>query len=609
MITKAAPLSVGSKARLLLLAFGFLAGLVVLGQRLHRLMVVEHAFYLDRAQQNTVATELIPAPRGRMFDRKGRVLVSNEPRFELRCVVGEVRDLDGCVAAVSKILQRNPEELKEKLLERKRQAPLEALVLERSLTRQQLLQLTTVVERHAGLGVESRSNRRYPYGPLASHVLGTVGEITADELRSRRKLGYRLSDELGKTGLEKSYEELLKGRKGRRTIHIDVAGRALKKTVQQKPQVGSDLHLTLDLKLQLVAENALREKLLELKELNRARSYGSVVALEAKTGRVLAMVSLPQFDPRPFARGILAKEYHQLVSDPTYPLLNRAVAGTLSPGSTYKLVTGSTALAEGLCNTGSHFYCGGSFMGANCFVTSGHGGINFEDSLAHSCDVVYYTLGHRLGIERIHRYASAFSLGQKTGIDLDEESPGLLPDAAWKERVVGEEWYPGDTVNLSIGQGFLLVTPLQMAVVTAAVANGGTVVRPYLLERATNFKGVNSFTADRKPVRKLPVKPEMLASVRRGMRGAVLYGTSTACNSELASVAGKTGTVENSPSTYNPYGKNHTWFVSFSPYEDPELVVVCALEASGGYGGGNAAPVVRKVIDAYFADSTGRTKR
>ena len=602
MSSKTATLTAGSKGRLLILGLGFLAGLTVLGNRLHTLMVVEHHHFLDRALRNTVATELIPAPRGRLFDRKGRVLVSNEPRFELRCVVGEVRDLDGCVTAVSEILSKPADALKAKLLKRKREAPLEALVLERSLSQEQLLLLTPVVERHAGLGVESRSNRRYPYGPLASHVLGTVGEITAEELKPRRKLGYRLSDELGKTGLEKSYERLLRGRKGRRKIHIDVAGRALKKVVQRKPQIGNDLHLTLDLKLQLAAENALREKLLELQSLNRARSYGSVVAMEAKTGRVLAMVSLPQFDPRPFARGILAKEYLQLVSDPTYPLLNRAVAGTLSPGSTYKLVTGSTALAERLCNTGSHFYCGGNYLGANCFVTSGHGGINFEDSLAHSCDVVYYTLGDRLGIDRIHKYASTFSLGQKTGIDLTEESPGLLPDAAWKERVVGEEWYRGDTVNLSIGQGFLLVTPLQMAVVTAAVANGGTVVRPRLLESAVSYKGVTSFLNQSKPVRKLPVKPEMLASVRRGMRGAVLYGTSTTCNSPLVKVAGKTGTVENSPSTYNPYGKNHTWFVSFAPYDDPELVVVCALEQSGGYGGGNAAPVVRKVIDTYFGE-------
>jgi penicillin-binding protein 2 len=286
-------------------------------------------------------------------------------------------------------------------------------------------------------------------------------------------------------------------------------------------------------------------------------------------------------------------------------LLHRAVQQTASPGSTFKLVTSSAALRHGLCHPYSTFYCGGSYAGANCFVTSGHGGIGFEGSLAHSCDVVYYMLGVQLGVERLASHARQMGLGKATGIDLPGESDGIFPDARWKWKYVGDRWYEGDTVNLSIGQGFLLVTPLQMAVVTAAVANGGKVVEPHLVQQVVSYQGRVLLRPGFRAKRRIKLPNPMWNAVRQGMRGAVLYGTGGACNSPYVTVAGKTGTVENSPSSENPHGRNHTWFVSYAPYDKPEMVVVVMLEKSGGYGGSRCAPVARIIYDYLYGPSKG----
>ena len=263
------------------------------------------------------------------------------------------------------------------------------------------------------------------------------------------------------------------------------------------------------------------------------------------------------------------------------------------------MITASAALQGGYCQPHSVFYCGGSFGPANCFVTSGHGSIDFEDSMAHSCDVVYYQLGHSMGIDRLRHYCAAFGLGRLSGIDLPAETAGLLPSPAWKKEVWGDQWYDGDTVNTSIGQGFLLVSPLQMAVVTAAVANGGQVVEPRLARKLVERSGVVS-RPEQSAARSVPVEATYLAAVRRGMRGAVTRGTGVAADSPFVQVAGKTGTVENSPSVHNRQGRNHVWFVSFAPYDNPKFVCVVFLEKSHGYGGGLAAPIARKVLDYFF---------
>lgn len=584
------------RSRLRQVGLGGLLALTVLGARLYDLQVVRGAEFAQRAQDNTVVYEPVPAPRGRILDRNGRLLVSNAPQFELAVVPAEMKGREETLKQLAKLLDDKVAHLAAKI---DKAAPLLPLVLRRDLTLSDLTLGTAIAEQRPGVDVRAGAIRRY-HSRLASHLFGYVSEITSEELRTRRSSGYAMGDPIGKVGLEKQYDEILRGSKGVREVHIDVLGRTVSNNEVRPPVPGPDLYLNIDVDLQAVAEKALGETLRELWKQNGERSGGTVVVMDVKTGDVRALASLPQYDPRPFSRGIKSKEYQALLDDDGFPLVNRMIHSAFSPGSTFKMITGSAAMQEGLSGPYSVFYCGGSFYGANCFVTSGHGTIGYEDSMAHSCDVVYYQLGFRLGIERLRKYCAAYGLGSPTGIDLPAETGGLLPSPKWKEKEWGDRWYDGDTINMSIGQGFLLTSPLQMAVVTAAVANGGTVVTPRL---ARKFVARNGLITKPQPskTRKVPIKPEYLAAVRRGMRGAVTRGTGVAADSPYVQVAGKTGTVENSPSIYNRHGRNHTWFVSFAPFEKPEVVCVVFLEKSHGYGGGMAAPIARKVYDFLYA--------
>lgn len=547
------------------------------------MQIVHGAEFQAAARKSSVVVEPVPAPRGRMLDCRGRILISNEPCFELTVFPAEVRERNQTCRRLARALQVPVEQLQGRLQKALQQAPLEKLVLRRSLSAGQISRLLQVTPELAGTAVEVGSRRRYLVGTTAAHVLGTMGEIGAAELPSRRKYGYAAGDPMGRSGLERQYDRLLRGKKGQRHLAVDVLGRSVRVLETVDPVPGADLHLTLDLDLQRFAERALSDQLKELKALNGVPSSGAVVVLECRTGRVRALVGLPSFHPA---------RYASLLDDPRFPLLNRAYQSAFSPGSTFKLVTSSSALQEKLCTPESVFYCGGSYMGASCFVRSGHGSINFVDSLAHSCDVVYYRLGDQLGIGRLDKYCAAYGLGKPTGLDVPAESGGLLPTPAWKRANLDEDWMQGDTVNMSIGQGFLLVTPLQMAVVASTVANGGKVPRPYLVEKAVGPNGRVLYQG--KPgLRRLPINPRYLAAVRAGMRGAVQYGTGTACNAPQVLISGKTGTVETD-------GRNHTWFVSFAPYDRPEYVVVVFLEKSGGYGGSMCAPVARQIYDQLY---------
>lgn len=589
------------RARLAVLLAALIAVFFGLGLRLAWLQWLQHSHWVEEAKKNTVVLEALPAPRGRMFDRAGRLVVSSRPTFDLYVIPRELKDPKEAAALLGSAAQIEAYKLAAKIDKGLTEAPVEELVLERSLNPKQLSRLAPVVDDLRGAYLGVRAERRYPHGKTAAHLVGTMGAISPEELRKLRDKGYSMRDMIGKTGLDQKYDLELHGRKGLRKLLVDAAGRALFQEEIRPPEPGHDLYLTLDLALQKHAERALGETLAQLHQINGRPSAGAAIVLGADTGKVLAMASLPQFDPAPFARGIRSKEYQALLEDPAHPLVSRAFQSSFSPGSTFKMITGMAALQENLTTPRSHFYCGGAYKGANCFVRSGHGGINFHNSLALSCDVVYYRLGDLLGIGRLSEYCRAIGLGSPTGLGLVGEDPGLVPTADWKEEYFGEPWYNGDTINSSIGQGFVLTSPLQMAVATATVANGGKVVQPYLVEKATTWKGSTVWKADPKPVRKLPVDPKFLSEIRVGMRGAVAHGTSVAADSPLAKVAGKTGTVESFPSPSNPDGKNHTWFVCFAPYEDPEIAIAVCLERSGGYGGSMAAPIARKILDYYFS--------
>lgn len=552
------------------------------------------------AQENVVRSLPVPAPRGNVYDCRGRVLVRNRAHLVFTIMAASLNDPTGTVRELTRLAELKPAQVRE-LVRKAQAASIEPLVVSDRLNPRQLARLAEAQGRIPGSRLEVFPIRDYPLGSLACHVLGQVGEV--DELtlsQSNRK--YEPGDWVGKDGLEASWEDDLRGVSGRRVVLVDVSGRPVQELEEITPSPGRDLVLTLDAELQKVAEDSLQQALNELRWRNGERTGGVVVAMEARTGKVRAMASLPGYDPGWFAGGISSRRFTLLLRDPAAPLLNRALSGTYPPASTFKLITSAAAFAEGLIKPDARFYCQGMLqigeVPFNCFVRSGHGWLSFEDTLAHSCDVAYYGLGLKLTGKRIGQSASEFGLGAPTGVDLPGEVSGNLPDEKWKVKQVREKWYAGDDANMSIGQGFLTVTPLQMAVVTAAVATDGGVVRPYLVQQVKDGeKTVRSL--EPQVVRYVNAPLVAWKRIRAGMRGAVQYGTSVRANIWELEIAGKTGTVENLPSTDNPEGRNHTWFVSFAPYQQPDLVVVVFLEKSGGYGGEVAVPVARDVQLAW----------
>jgi penicillin-binding protein 2 len=583
--------------------FLFLAG------RLFYLQIVRGDYFQEQAELNMTRELLVPAPRGPVFDRKGRLMASNRPLFEVKVLPGQVENLNRLVHALSSLLNLDPVKLKKILMEYS-QSSYEPVTVMENLDPAAVARVSEIIPDLPGVYLSAFPLRKYPDLTLAAHVLGYVGEITAEELKARSADGYRPGDLMGKVGIEREYDLQLKGKPGRRLFQVDVSGKVTKLLREEGSVPGDSIYLTLDKKAQRAAETSLLKTIEIISKKNDQPCAGSVVAVDPSNGRVLAMANYPTFDPNLFAEGITSGQYEALLSDRLRPMLDRAIACTFPCGSTFKMITGSAALQENICRPDSVFDCTGVFyLGRepfNCFERSGHGRLNFIDAIAVSCDVVFYRLGHALGLARLRRYASSFGIGALTGIDLPGESPGLLPDEKWKMENYGEPWYSGDTVNLSIGQGFLGTTPLQMAMVTSAVANGGTLYRPALLLRMESPEGKVLYDFKPAVIGKTAAGDEKLALIRRGMRAAVLRGTAVSADSPLVEIAGKTGTAENVPTHDNPLGRNHAWFVSFAPWKKPAIAVCVFLEQSGGFGGQWAAPIARKVIETYLDEEKPR---
>lgn len=596
--------------RLFRLAVLFVVGFLALALRLAYVQVHIGPTLRQEASANAARTQALPAPRGTLFDRLGNVLVRNRPRFTLTFVPATTRQPEKLVEELCGVLQL-PRESRRRLLERVKSQPLEPINLKDRLDEGGLARMAELQGAFPGLTLEAQPVREYPNRKVASHLLGHIGEVDPATLEEGQ---HHSGEWVGKDGLELAWQKELRGEPGTRIRQVDAAGRSVRLLRELPGEPGHDLYLTLDLELQKVAEKALETTLKQLATRNGEPGAGAVVAMEADTGRIRALVSLPSFDPSWFSQGASSGQFQALLSDARAPLLNRAVHSAFPPGSTFKLVTSAAAFSENLIAPGATWWCAGSYLVGNlpfnCFVRSGHGGVTFETALAHSCDVVYYMLGVQLGHERLARYASAFGIGRPTGIDLPGEVGGILPDAAYKKKATGEGWFAGDDANMAIGQGFLAVTPLQMAVVTAAVANGGDVLRPYLVERVRTPAG--GVVREVKPEVRghIELKPEHLKRIREGMRGAVAYGTATRAFDPHLLLAGKTGTVENIATSDNPQGRNHTWFVCYGPLrparpgkknEKNSLVVVVFLEKSGGYGGALAAPIAHDVVASWEA--------
>jgi len=597
-----------------LLAIGMAVAFAIFLGRLVQLQVVQGQEHLQKSQRNSIRTERLTAPRGEIVDRKGRLLATTRPAFHLEVVPSELRDPPRTLAVLARLLGDEPDRLRASYGEPRGRARFQPLRLSDDLDFERLARVES--HRHALPGVltEVRPYRQYPHGALAAHLLGSLGEVSPTQLESERFEDYRPGDVVGKSGVEALLEPFLRGRAGGRNVVVDVAGREVEVLDRVEPRPGARVVLALDLDLQRVAEEALAAAAPPTEPVS-----GAVVAIDPRDGGVLALASLPSYDPNAFSGRIDATVWRTLTSDPMKPLQNRALSGQYPPGSTYKAFVAAAALEEKLRVPKTTVFCPGGFAFGNrtyrCWKRGGHGTVDLHRSLMQSCDVYYYRAGLDLGIDRLAEYAKAFGLGSVTGIGLDGEQPGLVPTTAWKLRRFGQEWMPGETVSASIGQGYNLLTPLQLAVSFAALANGGHVLRPRLVLEVVE-PGEVHVPQPAQEIRRVPVSDQNLALVREGLHAVVDApgGTGRRAQVEGLAVAGKTGTAQvvrlektagkTGLAIPRPY-RDHAWFVSFAPAEAPEIVVAVLVEHGGG-GGANAAPIAQKVLQRWWDDKNGR---
>jgi penicillin-binding protein 2 len=581
-------------------AFCFIIG------RLWQLQVVEGDYHRTLSESNRVRLKRVSSTRGLIFDRSGQLLVENRPSFDVVMVPEDARRPQEVLTRLGGFLSQDMTDARQALsaASASHRPPFENVVLRRDVDWPTLVAVETRQIELPGVSLQIGPRRNYLYGPIAAHLLGYTGEVNVDELQ--RNAGYAMGDTIGKYGLERFWESRLRGENGGQQIEVDAFGRKLR-VLDEVPEVpGANIHLTLDLGLQQAAEEAMGDH------------EGSIVALSPKDGAVLAMVSKPAFDPNVFARGVTDEEWKALVNDPLKPLSNKAIQGQYPPGSTFKIVVATAALEEKAIDPNARIFCGGSMHYGNhefhCWKKGGHGYVNLHEAIVGSCDVYFYQVGLRLGVDTIAMYAHLYGLGSPTGIALDHERGGTIPDTRWKQQRYGEPWYSGETLSVAVGQGYVTATPLQMANVIATVAAGGVRHRPHYIERMDVPEGASPPAAapEIAKAEELPLRPSTLAQVRSALRDVVESdrGTGKKARVDGIDVAGKTGTSQavrlKTERKINQMllpreHRDHAWFVAFAPVDAPEIAVACLIEHAGGGGGAMAAPVVQKVLSYYFS--------
>lgn len=543
--------------------------------------------YMRQSEENRLRVKDIDPLRGLIFDRKGRIMVENRPGYT---IVGTPSAVLKNPQTLSKLRDAfcEPEDNGWETLAAKRLNKQAEIRLKRDIEFAQLAAVEASMLFLPGIEVKVESKRHYSQR-TAAHILGYLGEISSGELSSYK--GFLAGDIVGKYGVEKIYNSLLFGQRGFHVIEVDAAGNKIRdvRGIKDIPAVnGSDIYLTIDLDLQRLAEELLEDK------------SGAVVALDPSNGDILAMVSAPDYDPEVFSGMVRPEDWNMLVNHPGKPLLNRAVQGTYPPGSTVKMAILAAALQEGVITTEQTFHCPGYYQlgerNFKCWREAGHGHIKALPAIEQSCDVYFYNLGLMLGIDKMAEYLRNFGFGAPTGIDIEGEASGLVPDSAYKNRRWGEgKWTRGHLLNTAIGQGDVLVTPLQLAVFCAALANGGYLPEPHLL-KGTVYRNPDYWKSWKPSMRKVEgVSPEAFDILRRGMNLVVQgeHGTAHWLMNPNLEIAGKTGTAQ------NPHGEDHAWFIGFAPFEDP-VIAVCALVEHGEHGSTSAAPIVMKIIHRYL---------
>ncbi|MGE5252948.1 MAG: penicillin-binding protein 2 [Planctomycetaceae bacterium] len=567
--------------------------------RLWYLQVLNGEYFKVLSENNRIRIQEIAAPRGTLFDQNGVPLVDSFPSFDVSLYRQDVPDMEALIPTLSRVLSLDPQRLTARLEGARGIPPHQALKIKTDITRKELAAVETRRLDLPGVVVDMVIRRHYPHKNLASHLIGYLGEISAQEMEMDEFANHKLGYLVGKYGIEQKFEFELMGENGGRQIEVNALGQKIRILGQVEPNPGNNVYLTLDLELQKAAEEAMAGK------------RGAVVAMNPRNGDLLAMVSKPDFDPNLFSRGISPENWKSIVDNPAHPLQNRATQGQYPPGSIFKILVAMAGLEERMITPETVFQCNGVYPFGNreyqCWKKEGHGQVNLRRAIVESCDIYFYQLGMRLGVNRIAKYASAAGLGSPTGFPLGREKPGLVPTSSWKMRRFGVPWQGGENLSAAIGQGYNLVTPLQIACTLSALFNGGKYYQPRIAEsiRAPHGEVLREFPP--LVMRNIPISPETIEFVREALWGVVNSpgGTGARARVEGFNVAGKTGTSqivqrrEGKPEPTPSELQDHAWFAGFAPAYNPEIVVVVLVEHGGG-GGVAAAPVAKQVLESYY---------
>ena len=576
------------------------------------LQVYEYDRFVTLSNDNRIRLQSVPPSRGEIFDRHGRLLAENKPVYSVEIIPSQVEDMASLLNQIARLIYLDEAGVQRFMEQVESRPSFESQTLKLELDEGEVARYAVHQHRFSGASLKVQIVRNYPYAGEALHAVGYVGRISQDDLAKIDTEAYRGIRYIGRLGIEGMYEDRLRGQIGFEQVETTAHGRSVRILERQEPVNGEDLILGLDIDLQIAAREALGEY------------RGAIVALDPASGDVLAFVSNPVYDPNLFVNGISQESYSELRDNLDRPLLNRALNGRYAPGSTIKGLVGLAALERGFSPVHTEYCPGwyslpGSSRRYRCWNHAGHGTMTLGKAIAQSCDVYFYSLANQLGIDYLHDYLTNFGLGRQTGIDLQNEPTALVPSREWKERVKGEVWFPGETVITGIGQGYMLATPIQLAVMAATLANKGTRVAPRLL---TSVRG-----ADHDSVRELPIQikqqvglgnPESMEIISEAMQ-EVMHGergTARAVGADASyRMAGKTGTVqligiaqneEYDADEIDERLRDHALFIAYAPAENPKIAIVVIAE-NGGSGSGTAAPIARTVIDRYLLGDPAQT--
>jgi penicillin-binding protein 2 len=565
---------------------------LVLAARLWQLQIIQGAEYTLKAERNRIRSIELVAPRGTISDRYSVPLVENRQSFDVLLYRESMKDQAATTRFLTEKLGINPEDLEMRFRRGKGVALYHPIVVKEDAGIEDI----SVIEAHRRdypeiqLGPEPR--RLYHYGKLAAHLLGYLGEVSEEELASNVFPGATSGSLVGRSGIERTYNRLLMGKDGERQVLVDSLGREKRLWSQTDSVIGSEVQLTLDVELQSIAEMALEDKV------------GAIIAMDPRNGEILVMASSPSFDPNAFSTRISGSDWNALVIHPDHPMQNRSIQNSYSPGSVFKLIMADAGLEEGMFDDdpvvncrGAAVYYGRTF---HCSHKGGHGPLHLEQAIAKSCNIFFYELGRRLGMEKIAMHARALGLGERTGVDLPEERSGVMPSPAWKMQARHSKWYPGETISVAIGQGYVSTTPLQILRAVSAIATGGLLTTPHVLLHVENNIG----NEVKWPVRRVPIGEENAIRIREGMWESVNnWGTGHNAAIPGLDICGKTGTVQvignENKRPLREEEEDHSWFVGFGSRDNPEIAVVVFIE-HGGKGGIAAAPLAKQIFSSYF---------